>query len=147
MQSKIKECPFIIITYMLSKKQVGIRSVLYYIIYNEVTEAASQTFLPNSRFPIMHNGQQGHLFKPQLVCVGVELQNYKPVAVCCSFITLHVLVSGQLQEKPFLFFSIKDLSLTIAVVNGMLSIKDEAKAETHTTNIMAIASRSSSGTP
>lgn len=38
------------------------------------------------------------------------------------------------------------LRLTIAAVNGMLSIKDEAKAETHTTKIMAIASRSSSGT-
>ncbi len=36
--------------------------------------------------------------------------------------------------------------LTIAAVKGMLSIREEASAETHMTKIMAMANRSSSGT-
>ena len=38
------------------------------------------------------------------------------------------------------------VQLTIVAVNGMLSIKDDAMAETQTTRIMAVARRRSSGT-
>jgi len=36
--------------------------------------------------------------------------------------------------------------LTIVAVKGMLSIREEASAETHMTKMMAMANRSSSGT-
>lgn len=40
----------------------------------------------------------------------------------------------------------RSMRLTIVAVNGMLSIKDEAKAETHSIRTMAAARRRSSGT-
>lgn len=38
------------------------------------------------------------------------------------------------------------VQLTIVAVNGMLSIKDDAMAETQTTRMMAVVRRRSSGT-